>query len=128
MYKKVVKFSFTQQKIFRVLVFSFIHLVSIDPMDRSEVTNIQKYYVIFVYILHGKIGKTGRKSERISCNKSDQNTKNQKMKIRDERNIRLDNFCFDLTFKLVKSAIFGKKFVFLLCYKSRNEIRSTEAS
>jgi hypothetical protein len=34
-YKKVVKFSFAQQKIFWVLVFSFMYLVSIDPMDRS---------------------------------------------------------------------------------------------
>ena len=38
MYKKVVKFSFTQQKIFWVLVFSFMYLVSVDPMDRSLVT------------------------------------------------------------------------------------------
>ena len=37
MYKKVVKFSFTQQKIFWVLVFSFMYLVSVDPMDRSIV-------------------------------------------------------------------------------------------
>ena len=36
MYKKVVKFSFTQQKIFWVLVFSFLYLVSVDPMDRSK--------------------------------------------------------------------------------------------
>ena len=35
--KKVVKFSFTQQKIFWVLVFSFMYLVSVDPMDRSLV-------------------------------------------------------------------------------------------
>ena len=34
-YKKVVKFSFTKQKIFWVLVFSFMYLVSVDPMDRS---------------------------------------------------------------------------------------------
>ena len=40
MYKKVVKFSFTKQKIFWVLVFSFMYLVSVDPMDRSSVTEI----------------------------------------------------------------------------------------
>jgi hypothetical protein len=34
-YKKVVKFSFTQQKIIWVLVFSFMYLVSVDQMDRS---------------------------------------------------------------------------------------------
>ena len=36
MYKKVVKFSFIQQEIFWVLVFNFMYLVSVDPMDRSE--------------------------------------------------------------------------------------------
>ena len=36
MHKKVVKFSFTQQKIFWVLVFSFMYLVSVDPKDRSQ--------------------------------------------------------------------------------------------
>ena len=86
-YKKVVKFSFTQQKIFRVLVFSFIHLVSIDPMDRSEVTNIQKYYVIFVYILKGKMGKTENTEGKL-CNQSDQNIKNQKTDLLVERNIK----------------------------------------
>ena len=34
-YKKVAKFSFTQQKMFQILVFSFMYLVSVDPMDRS---------------------------------------------------------------------------------------------
>ena len=34
-YKKVVKFSFKQQKIFCVLVFSFMYLVLFDAMDRS---------------------------------------------------------------------------------------------
>ena len=34
-YKKVVKFSFKRQKIFWVLVFSFIYLVLVDAMDRS---------------------------------------------------------------------------------------------
>ena len=33
-YKKVIKFLFTQQKMFWVLVFSFMYLVSVDPMDR----------------------------------------------------------------------------------------------
>ena len=32
-YKKVVKFSFKQQKIFWVLVFSFMYLVLVDAMD-----------------------------------------------------------------------------------------------
>ena len=36
-YKNIVKFSFTQQKIFWVLEFSFMYLVSVDPMDRSLV-------------------------------------------------------------------------------------------
>ena len=34
----------------------------------GEVTKIQEYYVIFVYILHGKMGNTGKKPERKSCN------------------------------------------------------------
>ena len=33
--KKVVKFSFKRQKIFWVLVFSFMYLVLVDAMDRS---------------------------------------------------------------------------------------------
>ena len=40
MYKKVVNFSFTKQKIFWVLVLSFMYLVSVDPMDRSLVKNL----------------------------------------------------------------------------------------
>ena len=53
-YKQVVKFSLTtKQKIFWVLVFSFMYLVSVDAMDRSEV---MKYYV-----LQGNIGKTEKK-------------------------------------------------------------------
>ena len=43
----------------------------------DEVTKIRKYYVIFVYILQGKIGKT-EKTERKSRNYSNQNTKNPK--------------------------------------------------
>ena len=37
-YKKIVKFSFKQQKIFWVLVFSFIYLVLVDAMDKSNMT------------------------------------------------------------------------------------------
>ena len=39
MYKKVIKFSFKRQKLFWVLVFSFMYLVLVDVMDRSYVTN-----------------------------------------------------------------------------------------
>ena len=49
-YKKVVKFSFKQQKIFWVLVFSFMYLVSVDPMDRSIEVKLQifkDFYVAF---------------------------------------------------------------------------------
>ena len=38
-YKKVAKFSFKQQNLFWVFVFSFMHLVSVDPMDRSQDAN-----------------------------------------------------------------------------------------
>ena len=38
-YKKVVKFSFKRQKIFWVLVFSFMYLVLVDAMDRSYLPN-----------------------------------------------------------------------------------------
>ena len=41
-YKKVVKFSFKRQKIFWVLVFSFMYLVLVDAMDRSKET-IRQY-------------------------------------------------------------------------------------
>ena len=51
----------------------------------DEVTKIQKYHAIFVYILQGKFGKI-EKTERKSRNQSDQNTKNQKTKIWNERN------------------------------------------
>ena len=40
-YKKVVKFSFKQQKIFWVLAFSFMYLVSVDVMDRSNGTKFK---------------------------------------------------------------------------------------
>ena len=53
----------------------------------DEVTKIRKYYVIFVYILQGKMGKMEKNQERKSRNKSNQNTKNQKTKTWDERNI-----------------------------------------
>ena len=46
MYKKVVKFSFTKQKIFWVLVFSFMYLVSIDPMDR--LLKMKSSYLYFI--------------------------------------------------------------------------------
>ena len=46
MYTKVVKFSFTQQKIFWVLVFSFMYLVSVDPMDRSFVNQNEKKKIV----------------------------------------------------------------------------------
>ena len=39
-YKKVAKFSFTQQKMFWILVFSFMYLVSVDPMDRSIIIQV----------------------------------------------------------------------------------------
>ena len=39
-YKKVVKFSFTYKtKNIWVLVFSFMYLVSVDPMDRSKLAD-----------------------------------------------------------------------------------------
>ena len=44
-----------------VLVFSFMYLVSVDPMDRSEVTKIQKCYIIIVDILQGQDRKNGEK-------------------------------------------------------------------
>ena len=37
-YKKVVKFSFKQQKIFWVLVFRSIYLVLVDAMDKSKMS------------------------------------------------------------------------------------------
>ena len=49
-------------------------------------TKLRKYYVIFVYILQGNIGK--REKDR---KKSDQNTKYQKTKIWDERNKKQQN-------------------------------------
>ena len=54
----------------------------------NEVTRIQQYCIIFVYILQGKIGRTEKKWKENQTNQRDQNTKNQKMKIGDERNIK----------------------------------------
>ena len=34
-----------------------MYLVSVDVTDRSHVAKIQKYYIIFVYILQGKTEK-----------------------------------------------------------------------
>ena len=42
---------------FRSSHFSLLFLVTFG----DEVMNLQKYYIIFVYILQGKIGKTGKK-------------------------------------------------------------------
>ena len=67
--------------------FSFLVLVTYD----DQVMKIQKYYVIFVYILQGKTSKTGKKTERKSYNLSDQKQKTQMTKIWDERNISKDN-------------------------------------
>ena len=44
---------------------------------------MRKYYVVFVYILQGKMDKT-EKMDRKSHNQSDQDTKNQKTKLWDE--------------------------------------------
>ena len=41
--KKVVKYSFKQQKIFWVLVFSFMYLVLVDAMDRSLLSKRQNH-------------------------------------------------------------------------------------
>jgi hypothetical protein len=52
-----------------ILVFSFMYLVSVNPMDRSlgnKVMKIGKYYVIFVYILQGKMIKTEKKGKKIT--------------------------------------------------------------
>ena len=45
--KKVVKFSFTKQKTFWVLVFSFMYLVSVNPINRSKVCCLLNYFVLF---------------------------------------------------------------------------------
>ena len=48
---------------------------------------IRKYYAIFVYILQGKTEKTGNENHATKVTKIE-NTKNQKTKIWDERNIQ----------------------------------------
>ena len=45
-YKKVIKFSFKQQKIIWVLVFSSIYLVLVDAKERSHKTNVIKKRVV----------------------------------------------------------------------------------
>ena len=45
---------------------------------------LQRYNTIFVYILQGKMGKTGENRKKI-MQQSDQNTKNPKTKKWDER-------------------------------------------
>ena len=50
---------------------------------------IGKYYVIFVNILQGNMGKMEKKPNENHTTNCDQNTKNQKTKIWDERNINL---------------------------------------
>ena len=52
----------------------------------NKVMKIWNYYVIFVYILQGKMGKM-EKTERKLRNERDQNTKNQKTKEWDEQDI-----------------------------------------
>ena len=43
-YKKVVKFSFKRQKIFWVLIFSFMYLVLVDATDRSIMKLHKEFY------------------------------------------------------------------------------------
>ena len=45
-------------------IFCFWFLVTFG----DEVMKIRKYYIIFVYILQGKMGKTEKKTERKSRN------------------------------------------------------------
>ena len=49
----------------------------------DKVTKMQKYYIIFVYILQGKMGKTEKTQKEDHATKV---TKNQKKKIWDEQN------------------------------------------
>ena len=57
-----------------------------------KLQKIQKYYVIFVDILQAKVGKTEKENHPTEL--SDQNTKNQKTKIWDERNTSRKKFSF----------------------------------
>ena len=52
----------------------------------DDVTKIQKYYVIFVYILLGKMGKTEKNRKKIMQLKWPK-TKNQKTEICYEQNL-----------------------------------------
>ena len=61
--------------------FSFIGFCSL------LVTKLQKYYVIIANTLQGKMGKMEKKGKKITQLKWQKNTKNQKKKIWDERNI-----------------------------------------
>ena len=67
----------------------FIVLCFVHPIFSfcfwSLFKKIQKYYLIFVHILQGKMGKTEK-------NMSDQNTKNKNTKIWEERNIKFKRF------------------------------------
>ena len=55
MYKKVVKFSIKQQKIFSVFVFSFMYLVLVDAIDWSLVDEKRPQYMICImYIMYSK--------------------------------------------------------------------------
>ena len=65
---------------------------------------IRTYYVIFVYILQGKMGKM-KKKEKKSCNESDQNTKNQKTKYGMNETNMLPTF-----FKLGANSMFLKAY------------------
>ena len=55
MYKKVVKFSFKRQKIFWVLVFSFMYLVLVDAIDRLLKSGIARCQQKLGIILEKKV-------------------------------------------------------------------------
>ena len=55
-------------------IFCFLFLVTFG----DEVTKIQKYYVIFVYILQGKMGKTENKQKEIHATKVTKIPKNKR--------------------------------------------------
>ena len=63
------------------------------------------------------MGKTGKKPERKSRNKSDQNTKNQKTKIWDERNINVSELqCNDKKKRVVNfdTRVWNKRLNYVL--------------
>ena len=80
------KESINNRKVAQMGFPNYGHLCFVHPIFRfwflvtygNKVTKIQNYYVIFVYILQGKMGKTEKNPERKSRNKSDQNTKKPK--------------------------------------------------